>query len=250
MVGGYTPKEDGVTLPHYQLPADLGPYLDKIILAYDELAKPSTSEEFAKKDKELGKSRIVGRGLAYLMQLGLVVRKGQGKYDLTAPGQIIRKALVSGGSGALQAWQFELTKHRMYAMMKDYLKEMAGAGTAVGFGNYVRSTLGKTWGKQFTDDGGRRICSLYGSKELVNYDQAKGSFSLKATAATSGQNVDKHPEGAETALLYVGYDVEGGLNVKVSKIFEREESKQIIDLVLGSKSLAGLRKERGTSSRS
>lgn len=228
-------KEVSVTLPHFQLPADLGDYLDKLILTYNSLAKPSTSAEFLKKNKELEKRGIVGRGLAYLVQLDLMKRAGRGKYDPTASGQTIRKALVSGGN-TQQAWQAELKKHKLFAMMQDYLKEVEDVGTAVGFGNHVRTAEGRNWARQFTEDGGRRICSLFASKGLINYDENTGNFSFKETAVTAVQVVSEQPTGAEKVLLYVGMDSAGNLNVRVSSDFDPSTSKKVVDMVLGAKS--------------
>ena len=232
---GVWSKEVNVTLPHFQLPADLGDYLNKLMLTYHNLAKPSTSAEFLKKNKELGKRGIVGRGLAYLVQLNLMKRAGRGKYDLTATGQIIRKALVSGGN-AQQPWQAELKKHKLFAMMQNYLKQVEGVGTAVGFGNWVRTAEGRNWARQFTEDGGRRICSLFASKGLINYDENTGNFSFKETALAPVQVVTDQPAAAERVLLHVSMDSTGNLNVRVSGDFNPGTSKRIVDMVLGEKS--------------
>ncbi len=227
-------KEVSVTLPHFQLPANLGDYLDKLILTYHNLAKPSTSAEFANKNKELGKKQLVGRGLAYLVNLGLMKKAGGG-YDLTPPGQLIRKALVSK-KDQQQVWQTELKKHKLFMMMQTYLKQEEGMGTAVGFGNYVKSTEGKSWKKQFTEDGGRRICSLYSSKGLIKYDEETGSISIGEGAGQMHLPDEQSRAGTEKELLYVGINSAKALNVRVSGDLAPEKRKEIIDMILSATS--------------
>lgn len=230
----YLAKDVSVTLPHFQLPADLGEFLDKLILTYHSLAKPSTSAEFAKKNKDLGKHRIVGRGLAYLVNLGLMKKAGGG-YDLTSSGQLVRKALVSK-TNVQQAWQLELKKHGLFKMMQDYLKQEEGMGTAVGFGNYVKTTEGKNWAKQFTEDGGRRICSLYASKGLMNYDEETGSVSMRAGAGEMPSPDERGGASKERELLYVGINSARTLNVRVSSDLDPKKRKEIIDMILSAAS--------------
>ena len=224
-------QQSKVTLPHFQLPDDLGEYLDKVIVTYQGLARPSTSKEFAAKNKELGKSAIVGRALSYLVQLGLMKHAGKRKYDLSSEGQIIRKALASGDiSKAQEAWQAELKKHQLYAMLQDYLKGVQGEGTAVGLGSYVKEHVGADWGKSFTDDGGRRLCSLFRLKGLVEYDEKTGSVILRAEKGGEPSKVSR-----EKNLLRVWIGEGGALNITVSDELDPALSKKIVEMVLGSR---------------
>mgnify|MGYP001073909449 FL=1 len=223
-----------ITLPHFQLPPDIADYFDKLIITYHKLAKPSTSDDFVSKNKELGPSSIVGRGLSYLTRLGLMKKVGH-KYDLEPNAQVLRSALVSDDKNkATQEWQSMLKQHELFAMMEEYLDSVSGMGTAIGFGNYVRTKLGADWGKKFTEDGGRRLCWLFGSKGLVGYDQDTENLSFKKTEPVAEQ-LGKGEKGLERTLLLVAVDGSGSLNVKVSDEFDVKLSRRIIDMVLGAR---------------
>jgi hypothetical protein len=229
-------SEEQVTLPYFQLPADTGEYLNKLITTYHRLLKPSTSNEFAAKNKELGDRKVVGRGLGYLVQLGIMKRVSRGKYDLDVTGQSLKAALVSGETNTSQReWQAILKKHKLFAMMQEYLQDKAGVGTAVGFGTYVRTKLRKDWGKQFTEDGGRRLCSLFNSIGLIQYDQESGNFSLKEVEPEKVKGTEEKVKLAERNLLRVWVDQTGNTNVAVSEELGPELSRKIVDMVLGAR---------------
>ena len=232
-----------VTLPHFQLPSDIADYFDKLIITYHKLAKPSTSDDFASKNKELGPSAIVGRGLSYLTRLGLMKKDGH-KYNLESNAQALRSALVSDDKKkATQEWQSILKQHELFAMMGEYLDSVSGVGTAIGFGSHVRTKVGAKWGKKFTEDGGRRLCWLFGSKGLVSYDPSTENLSSKITAPAAEQ-LGKGEKGLERTLLLVAVDGSGNLNVKVSDEFDAKLSRRIIDMVLGAREPRSISKEQ------
>jgi len=229
--------ETELTLPHFQLPAELGEYLDKLIMTYHRLGKPSTSKEFADKNKDLGKSAIVCRGLPFLSHVGVMKIAKRGNYDLAPAGQPIRTALVSGDEErARQAWQTILREHKLFDMTKKYLESEHGTGTAVGLGWYVNNAAKKGWGKQFTEDGGRRLCSLFQSKGLIDYDEKTGNFSLRDVGKREPTRQGEIPE---RVLLHVGMTSTGKLNIVVSEELDNEISRKIVDMVLGARKTAG-----------
>ena len=232
--------ETELTLPHYHLPIEIGDYFDKLIVTYHRLAKPSTSKEFVSKNKELGKDTIVGRGLAYLAHLGLMKRTPHGKFDLADPGQPIRTALASGDQGkAQEAWQEQLKKHRLFAVLQEYLESVKEMGTAVGFGSYVNDKVGKNWSKQFVNEGGKRFCSLLSSKGLIDYDDKTGNFSLRKIKPPSKEAPKEGVKALEKDLLRVWMDQTGNLNVSISNEYDVELSRKIVDMVLGARKQAG-----------
>jgi hypothetical protein len=230
-------EEAELTLPHSQLPTELGEYLDKLILTYHRLGKPSTSKEFADKNKDLGKSTIVGRGLPFLSHLGIMKVAKRGNYDLAPAGQPIRTALVSEDEErARQAWQTILLEHKLFDMTKEYLGSEHGTGTAVGLGSYVNNAAKKGWGKRFTEDGGRRFCSLLRSKGLIDYDEKTGNFSLRDVGK---QELKREVETPERVLLHVEMTSTGKLNITVSDELDNEISRKIVDMVLGARKTTG-----------
>lgn len=66
MVGLSAKTETRIQLPHFQIPKNIGEYLDNVIETYYKLAKPATPKEYYEANRGLKGAAQAQRGLFYL----------------------------------------------------------------------------------------------------------------------------------------------------------------------------------------
>jgi len=165
-----------------RLPADIGSFLDRIILDLYRLSKPSTAKELKEKNSNLPDPVTIGRALSYLDYLGIVRRTGgKGVYELTDEGRKIGIELYQNNQQkADEIWKVLLEKHQIYSYIKEYIREKGGGvrGSSIGLAEYLRDISGEKWKTAFLKAGGARLCNLFASKGLLKYDEKEDEISL------------------------------------------------------------------------
>jgi hypothetical protein len=208
-----TKTEATIQLPHFQIPKNIGEFLDRILETYPNLAKPSTPKEYYTANKSLKGAAPAQRGLFYLKYLGLMEDPERGKYRPTPVGVEITKHLkAKHPEDAKRIWQRILTDHVLFRMLKDYFKE-GGVGTGEGFGDYLSKHGAHA--KSYVKVGGQKLCRLFASKGLVKYNEDDDTFTIEEVKAPlvippSGITPPLEPPAPGTAMTY---HIEINLNV-------------------------------------
>jgi len=234
-----------IKLPHLRLPADLGSFLDKIILDLYRLSKPSTAQELKEKDSSLPDPITIGRALSYLDYLGIVRRTGgKGVYELTDEGRKIGVELYQDNrQKADEIWKVLLEKHQIYSYIKEYIQEKGGGvrGSSIGLAEYLRDISGEKWKTAFLKAGGARLCNLFASKGLLKYDEKEDEISLpmegisappvrqpsSATAPQGEHEVFLQPSSARGL-----FNVDIQLKIEITKDTSPELAEKVFNFLL------------------
>ncbi len=224
-----TKTDSKIQLPHFQIPKNIGEYLDSVIETYYKLAKPATPKEYYQANRNLKGFAQAQRGLFFLKYIGIMEAAERGKYKLSTTGTPIGQHLkAKRADDAKRSWQKLLMEHPLYMKLKDYFKGAGEVGTGEGFGDYL-SKHGANVDKKYVKSGGQKLCMLFASKGLIRYKEDEDTFTLedvKAPVPTPPWEKTP-PEGAVTPGAAMTYRIEININVDAntppelaSKLFE------------------------------
>jgi hypothetical protein len=213
-----TKTDSKIQLPHFQIPKDVGGYLDSVIETYYKLAKPATPKEYYEANRNLKGFAQAQRGLFFLKFLGIMEAAERGRYKLSTAGTPIGQHLKAKRTeDAKRSWQKLLMEHSLYGKLRDYFKGAGEVGTGEGFGDYL-SKHGADVDQKYVRSGGQKLCMLFASKGLIRYKEDDDTFTLEEVKAPvptppSGKTP---PEAAVTPGAAMSYHIEININVDAS----------------------------------
>lgn len=171
-----------IKLPHLVTPIEFGDFLNKIVYVLYRLSKPSSSKEIKEKESSLPLQETIGRGSSYLIYLGLAIeRGGRGKFELNENGRKIAVEMAQGRQEeADKIWKEVLQNHYLYELIKKYILEKCSGltGSSIGLGEYLREESKQKWVSIFVKEGAKRLCNLYSSKGLLEFNIKEDIISL------------------------------------------------------------------------
>jgi hypothetical protein len=240
-------------LPHSSLPADISPFLDKLVLDLYKLSKAATPKELKEKDSGLPDPIVTGRALSYLEYLGIIKRSGgKGVYELTDGGRKIGIELYQNNNAKADGiWKEILMNHPIYKHIQEYIKQKVGGvlGSTIGLAEYLKEIANEKWKTGFLKEGGKRLCNIFSAKGLLTYDTKEDSISIPsgigAPTIPSQPPSQPLPQGpptvptlpAQAQLLTTTpsqalFDIDVELKIEVTKDTPSELADKIFNFLL------------------